>query len=96
MLSPRNQIEIVPGYGTDQVEIVDTLYEICDAEFNSRADIHRSFASAKGAASWARYTLLHEVRAVADREAMFCSYHMAFVVASKLSKVWFSQESAFA
>lgn len=96
MLSPRNQIEIVPGYGVDQVTIVDTLYEICDAEFTSRDDIHRSFRSARGAASWARYILLHEVRAVAVREDMFCSYHMAFVVASKLSEVWFSREREFA
>jgi hypothetical protein len=91
MLSPRNQIEIVT-LPKPQVETVDTLYEICNAEFNSRQDIHSSFNSARGAASWARYVVLHEVRKVAKREEMYCSYHMAFVVASKLSEVWFAQK----
>ena len=91
MFSPRNQIEIVTSPPTE-VETVDTLFELCDAEFNSRADIHASFKSARGAASWARYFLLHEVRHVAAREHIFCSYHMAYVVASKLSEIWFEQK----
>lgn len=70
----------------------DTLFDICDAELNSRIDIHNSFDVARGEASWARYTLLHEVRKIADREGIYCSYHMAFVVASKLSEIWFEQK----
>lgn len=91
MFSPRNNIEIVT-LPTKEVETVDTLFELCDAEFNSRSDVHSSFQAARGAASWARYYLLHEVRKVAAREGIFCSYHMAFVVASKLSEIWFEQK----
>ena len=91
MFSPRNKIETVTMMKTE-VEIVDSLFELCDAEFNSRSDVHNSFHSAHGAASWARYFLLHEVRKVAARENIFCSYHMAYVVASKLSEIWFEQK----
>jgi len=91
MFSPRNKIEIVT-LPISAVEAVDTLFEVCDAEFSSRNDVHNSFQSARGAASWARYYLLHEVRKVAARDGIFCSYHMAFVVASKLSEVWFEQK----
>lgn len=89
MLSPRNKIEVCT-YTDREIEHVDTLYEICNAEFNSRTDVHSSFKSAKGAASWARYYLLHEVRNIATRDDIYCSYHMAFVVASKIAEVWFN------
>jgi len=92
-LSPRNQIE-VPHMMPTEIGMVDTLYEICDAEFNSRADVHHSFAACKGAKSWTRYYLLHEVRKVAARESIMCSYHMAFVIATKISEIWFEQKEA--
>ncbi len=91
MFSPRNQIEVVT-LPAAQVEAVDTLFELCDAEFNARQDVHNSFAKARGVASWARYFLLHEVRHVAARNDIYCSYHMAFVVATKLSEIWFEQK----
>lgn len=89
--TPRNKIQAttLPGQLMDDA---DTLFDICDAEFNSRRDIHEGFSRARGEASWARYTLLHEVRKVADRENIYCSYHMAFVVASKLAEIWFEQK----
>lgn len=95
MLSPRNKIEVATSYPY-QVELVDTLYEICDAEFNSRADIHNSFKTAKGVASWTRYFLLHEVRHVAAKNDIYCSYHMAYVVAKRIAEVWFEQEDQYA
>ena len=42
MLSPRNKIELYHVMPSE-VESVDTLFEICDAEFNSRKDVHDSF-----------------------------------------------------
>lgn len=91
IITPRNKIE-APGLHSDQLNIVDALFDLCDAEFNSRTDVHSSFNRAKGAASWARYYLLHEVRRVAERNELYCSYHMAFVVATKLSEIWFEQK----
>lgn len=89
--TPRNGISAVT-LPSDHIESVDNLFDICDAEFNSRKDIHESFKQARGAASWARHFLLHEVRSVADREGIYCSYHMAYVIASKLSEIWFEQK----
>jgi hypothetical protein len=91
MLSPRNQIE-VPGLHWKEIESVDILFDLCDVEFKSRVDVHNSFREAKGTKSWARYYLLHEVRKVAARESIYCSYHMAFVTATKLSQMWFKQK----
>lgn len=39
MFSPRNHIEL-HHVMTCEVELADTLFEICDAEFNSRKDVH--------------------------------------------------------
>lgn len=91
MLSPRNKLEIT-HFMTSEIDTVDSLFDICDAEFNSSADVHRSFEYSRGAASWARYYLLHRVQDVARREGMFCSYHMAFIIATKLSEIWFAQK----
>lgn len=91
MLSPRNKIEVATLHKRE-IETVDNLFDLCDSEFNSRYDVHKSFESARGAASWARYFLLYEVRHVATNHDMFCSYHMAFVIATKLSEIWFEQK----
>lgn len=92
MLSPRNQIEVATMMASE-IKIVDTLFDICDAEFNSRQDVHTSFASAQGESAWTRYYLLHQVRDVASREHLMCSYHLAYVVAKKLAEVWFSRKA---
>ena len=91
MYTPRNNIEAATLPLKDMLT-VDNLFDICDAEFNSRREIHDSFAKSRGAASWARYYLLHEVRSVAAREEIYCNYHMAFVVATKISELWFEQK----
>lgn len=75
-----------------EAEVVDNLFDICDAEFNSSPEVHSSFERARGAASWARYYLLHKVQDVAHRDGMFCSYHMAYIIATKLSEIWFAQK----
>ncbi len=92
MITPRNKIRLAVGYDAKEIENTDSLFEICDAEFNSCAAIHHSFASAKGAASWARYYLLHEVRRVAMRENIYASYHIAHMVAVKIADIWFEQK----
>ncbi len=74
-----------------EAEYVDDLFTICDAEFNSRKDVHDNFAKAKGAASWARYFLKDEVRKVAFREEWMASDHLCQVVASQLARIWFEQ-----
>jgi len=68
---------------------VEWLYEICDAEFNSRFDVHRSFQHSKGEASWARYYVLHEVQKVATREGIASSWFLSKMVADKISKDWY-------
>ncbi len=90
MITKRNKIEIATLH-KEQIAAVDNLFDICDAEFNSCANVHKSFEHARSANNWSRYYLLHEVRRVADREEMFCSYHMAFVVSSRLAEIWFEQ-----
>lgn len=88
MLSPRNKIElhhVMPS----EVEAVDTLFEICDAEFNSRKDVHESFKNARGSKSWARYYLLHEINKIAIRESMVCSHHLTLIIANVIACIWF-------
>ncbi len=92
ILSVRNQLEVT-HFMKSEIDTVDTLFEICDAEFNSSADVHASFARAKGAKSWTRYYLLHKVQDVAQREDMFCSFYMAYIIATKLSEIWFAQRA---
>jgi hypothetical protein len=87
MLSPRNKIElhhVMPS----EVETVDTLFEICDAEFNSRKDVHESFKASMGPKRWARFYLLHEVQKVANREGISCSHHLAHIVATEIARMW--------
>ena len=90
MLSPRNKLEVT-HFMKSEIETADTLFEVCDAEFNSSAEVHKSFERARGAASWARYYLLHKVQDVARRDGIFCSYHTAYIIATKLSEIWFAQ-----
>lgn len=91
-LTPRNNIKIAVGYGNKEVEFADTLYEICDAEFNSRRDIHDSFTQVSGPNSWARYHLLHEVRKISIRENVYAGHHMTHMIAIKIAKDWFTQK----
>ncbi len=90
MLSPRNQLEVT-HFMRSEVDTADNLFDICDAEFNSSASVHQSFGRATGAASWARYYLLHKVQYVAHREGMICSWYTAYIVAKRLSEIWFAQ-----
>lgn len=69
------------------------LYEICDAEFNSRKDIHESFARRKGIRHWVRYTLKDEVQKVALRENIMCSQHLALTVAAKVAEDWMKEDA---
>jgi hypothetical protein len=69
--------------------VVDYLYDICDVEFNSRFDVHQSFQSSAGEASWARYYVLHEVQEVATREGISASWFLSKMVADKIAKDWY-------
>ena len=88
MFSPRNHIELYHVMSSE-IDAVDTLFEICDAEFNSRKDVHDCFDRAIGLKSWARYYLSNEVKKVAQRENIMCSDHLSLIVATELAKVWF-------
>jgi hypothetical protein len=92
MLSPRNKIEVVPGYTPREIDALDTLYDICNTEFTGRNDVHISFARAPGIDAWAQYYLIHEVKHVAYRAEIYCSFHMAYVIAMRLSTVWFAHK----
>ena len=94
MFTPRNNIEINSGYCDKEVAAIDTLYDICDAEFNSRIDVHNSIETASGENSWARYYLLHEVRKIAMRENLYVSYHMTYVVAKHIARDWYAQRES--
>jgi hypothetical protein len=89
MFSPRNHIEL-HHVMQSEIESVDTLFEICDAEFNSRVDIHNSFKGATSYKKWARYPLLREVQKIAIREGISCSEHLGLIIACRLSKLWFN------
>lgn len=77
---------------SSEIDAVDTLYEICDAEFNSRKDIHDSFERAAGLKSWARYYLLHEVKKIAKRDGIMCSEYLAHRVAGAIAEMWFERQ----
>lgn len=91
IVSSRNGLNITHCMKSE-TETADYLFEVCDAEFNSSAEVHSSFGRAPSAKSWTRYYLLHRVQDVARRESVFCSYHTAFIVATKLSEIWFAQQ----
>jgi hypothetical protein len=75
-----------------EINTLNNLYDICDAEFNSSQEVHCSFLRARGAASWARYYLLRKVQDIAQRDGMMCSYHIAHIIATDLSKIWFAHK----
>ncbi len=88
--SPRNNIKI--QYCGLPAKDIDTVFEICDAEFNSSAYIHESFKNARGYLSWARYFLIYEVWKVAQRENIYLSQYAALLVAQHLAKIWFESK----
>ena len=81
------------GLMVSEVVTIDTVYEIADAELNSRQDVHQSFAGAKGEKSWARHYLKYEVDKIALREGFILSWHGAMTVARKIANDWFLQRA---
>jgi hypothetical protein len=77
-------------YGTEAT-VLDEVYVVCDAEFNSRQDVHESFKHARGVKSWARFYLMHEVGKVAHRDGYQLSYYQRELIAQKISQDWFAQ-----
>jgi hypothetical protein len=77
-------------YGTEAA-VLDEVYVVCDAEFNSRKDVHESFARARGVKSWARFYLMHEVQKVALRDGHTLSYYQRELIAMKVAQDWFAQ-----
>jgi len=75
----------------NEVEILDSLYEICDAEFTSRIDIQTSFHQSRGQAAWANQ-LVWEVQKVARREGFQCSQFSAKKVADQIADDWFRED----
>lgn len=91
MLSKRNAIPMndVLSLSDD----VDTVYETCDAEFNCRIDVHRSFQSARGEKSWARYYLLHEVQKICQRDGISLSQFHCENIATRISNDWYKHRA---
>lgn len=90
MLSKRNQIPMndVLALSDD----IDTIYETCDAEFNSRIDVYRSFKTARGKKSWARYYLLHEVQKICQRDGIYMSQFHCQNIADRISDDWYKHD----
>lgn len=68
--TPRHGINLISERGGTAAASpihMDALFEICDAEFNSRSDIHRAARWYRGAKSFARYYLTHEIKKIATR-----------------------------
>lgn len=89
ILSTRNALDIT-GVLVESDDI-DTVYETCDQEFNSRKDIHLSFAAAAGIKSWARFFLLHEVQKICTRDNILLHQAARLVVANRIAEDWFKE-----
>jgi len=76
-------------YGTN-VAHMDEVYVSCDAEFNSRHDVHESFAQARGVKSWARFYLMPEVAKVAYRDGYTLSSYQILLISMKIAEDWFA------
>ena len=76
-----------------EVDILDTLFEACDAEFNSNFDLYTSFHRAIGQPWWARYTLLHEVQKVSRRDGLNASRYLCLTVAKEIARIWFEERA---
>jgi len=88
--TPRNGIEVhylMPS----MMEAIDTLFEICDAEFNSRKDVHESFKKETSSKKWSTQFLFWEVRKIAAREDIICSAHIARIISDEISCIWHGQ-----
>jgi hypothetical protein len=88
MSTVRNDIDTT-NVIESEAEFLDTLYEICDAEFTSREDIHNSFVNARGQKSWAN-TLRWEVQKIANRDGIQCGQYTAQKVADRIANDWFA------
>ena len=86
--TPRNQIE-VRRLNAAETTSIDTLFEVCDAEFNSRSDVHDSFADATSPSLWMVDFLIPQVKLVAARERIFCTHYIAECVARTIACIWF-------
>ena len=89
MSTVRNDIDttnVIPA----EAEYIDTLYEICDAEFTSRQDIHESFVNARGERSWAN-SLRWEVQKIARREGFSLGQYPCECVAKQIAQDWWDQ-----
>lgn len=90
-ITPRNGImyeHMMPS----EVENLDTLFEICDAEFNSRKDVHENFRQAKSPEGWVRYFLMREVQHISVRDGIYASNHMSVIVAKAIADIWFKDK----
>jgi hypothetical protein len=72
-----------------EVQILDTLFELSDAEFNSDKAVHDNYSKSKGEASWARYYLLNRIRQVASDSGLFASHHLCLTIAKEIAKIWY-------
>jgi hypothetical protein len=87
MISKRNNLtmrDIV-----DSSDDIDTVYETCDAEFNSRYDFHQSFQQSKDEASWVQYYLIHEIQKICTRDEIDLSSAARKIIADRVAYDWY-------
>lgn len=69
---------------------IDTVYETCDAEFNSCKEVHDNFKTAKSEDGWVRFYLHFAVKMVCERDGIYLSEHHQKVVARQIARDWFT------
>lgn len=69
---------------------IDTVYETCDAEFNSLKEVHESFSRAKSEEDWVRFYLHYGVKIVCHRDKIYLSDHHQKVIARQIARDWFT------
>jgi hypothetical protein len=87
MFSTRNHLPMHDIIGSS--DDIDTVYETCDQEFNSRFDVHQSFQHSKGEASWSRYFLMHEIQKICTRDGINLAWAARKVIADRVAHDWY-------
>jgi len=87
MFSKRNNLSMRDIVGSS--DDIDTVYETCDAEFNSRYDFHQSFQQSKDEATWVQYYLIHEIQKICTRDGINLARAARKIIAERVAYDWY-------
>lgn len=93
MRTPRHNIDC--NKMMDEIAAnIDTLFELCDAEFNSSTDIHASFNQAykdhKTVEEWVDDFLRVQVDKVMIGNKLYFDWEVRQLVAEEIARMWFA------